>query len=235
MADNAEHSGNDESVMTTEHAMESILDAFNPFNNKLNWLLIAMPLAIFFNYQHDLTMAFLFSMISIMPLAFLMGKGTEEIALRTGEAIGGFLNATFGNAAELIIVGLAIYAASNDPEIVGTMVTVTQASLIGSILGNMLLVLGLALLWGGLKHKEQTFNSDAIQMNGTLLLLAVVAFIIPSALQYSGGTFSDVENISQYAAIVLLIIYGLALLFSSRLTRMYLQPNQDTGIMKILQ
>ena len=68
-------------------------------------------------------------MIAIMPLAFLMGKGTEEIALRTGEAIGGFLNATFGNAAELIIVGLAIYAASNDPEIVETMVTVTQASL----------------------------------------------------------------------------------------------------------
>ena len=142
-------------------------------------------------------MAFLFSMIAIMPLAFLMGKGTEEIALRTGEAIGGFLNATFGNAAELIIVGLAIYAASNDPEIVETMVTVTQASLIGSILGNMLLVLGLAMLWGGLKHKEQTFNSDAIQMNGTLLLLAVVAFIIPSAVHHSGGTVSDVENISQ--------------------------------------
>ena len=131
-------------------------------------------------------MAFLFSMVAIMPLAFLMGKGTEEIALRTGEAIGGFLNATFGNAAELIIVGLAIYAASKDPEIIQTMVTVTQASLIGSILGNMLLVLGLAMVWGGMKHKEQTFNSDAIQMNGTLLLLAVVAFIIPSAVKHSG-------------------------------------------------
>ena len=123
--------------------MESVIDAFNPLHNKLNWLLVALPLAVMFNFQHNLTMAFLFSMIAIMPLAFLMGKGTEEIALRTGEAIGGFLNATFGNAAELIIVGLAIYAASNDPEIVQTMVTVTQASLIGSILGNMLLVLGL--------------------------------------------------------------------------------------------
>ena len=82
------------------------------------------------------------------------------------------------------------------------MVTVTQASLIGSILGNMLLVLGLAMVWGGMKHKEQTFNSDAIQMNGTLLLLAVVAFIIPSAVKHSGGTFSDVENISHYASIV---------------------------------
>ena len=208
--------GNDDAeniVNEVEHAMESVIGAFNPIKNKLNWLLIALPLAVFFNFQGNLTMAFLFSMIAIMPLAFLMGKGTEEIALRTGEAIGGFLNATFGNAAELIIVGLAIYAASNDPEIVDTMVTVTQASLIGSILGNMLLVLGLAMLWGGLKHKEQSFNSDAIQMNGTLLLLAIVAFIIPSAIQHSGGSVSDIENISHYAAIVLLVIYGLALLF----------------------
>ena len=214
MADTVDESSAENLTEESGHVMESVIDSFNPINNKLNWLLVALPLAIFFNYQHNLTMAFLFSMIAIMPLAFLMGKGTEEIALRTGEAIGGFLNATFGNAAsDLIIVGLAIYAASNDPEIVETMVTVTQASLIGSILGNMLLVLGLAMLWGGLKHKEQTFNSDAIQMNGTLLLLAVVAFIIPSAVQHSGGTVSDVENISHYAAIVLLIIYGFALLF----------------------
>ena len=146
----------EEIVDEVEHAMDTLLDAFNPFKNKLNWLLVALPLAIYFNYDHNLTMAFLFSMIAIMPLAFLMGKGTEEIALRTGEAIGGFLNATFGNAAELIIVGLAIYAASKDPDIVDTMVTVTQASLIGSILGNMLLVLGLALVWGGLKHKQHS-------------------------------------------------------------------------------
>ena len=185
----AEVAESDDSGFPPEQSMESVIDAFNPLHNKLNWLLVALPLAVIFNFQHNLTMAFLFSMIAIMPLAFLMGKGTEEIALRTGEAIGGFLNATFGNAAELIIVGLAIYAASNDPEIVQTMVTVTQASLIGSILGNMLLVLGLAMLWGGLKHKEQSFNSDAIQMNGTLLLLAVVAFIIPSAVHHSGERF----------------------------------------------
>ncbi len=203
----------DEIIEDVEHVMDSLMDSFNPLKNRLNWLLLALPLALFFNFQHNQTMAFLFSMISIMPLAFLMGKGTEEIALRTGEAIGGFLNATFGNAAELIIVGLAIYAASQDPEIVDTMVTVTQASLIGSILGNMLLVLGLAMLWGGLNHKEQSFNSDAIQMNGTLLLLAVVAFIIPSAVHHSGGTLGDVENISHYTAIVLLVVYGFALFF----------------------
>tara|TARA_B110000444_G_scaffold261531_1_gene314756 strand:+ start:10906 stop:12066 length:1161 start_codon:yes stop_codon:yes gene_type:complete len=203
----------EETIEQIEHTMEHLVDSFNPIKNKLNWLLLALPIAIWANLSDNQTLAFLFSMIAIMPLAFLMGKGTEEIALRTGEAIGGLLNATFGNAVELIIAGLAIYAAYKDPEIMETMVTVTQASLIGSILGNLLLVLGLAMFWGGIKHKIQSFNSDAIQMNGSLLLLAVVAFIIPSAVHHSGGSDIDVVNLSRYAAIVLLVIYGLALLF----------------------
>ena len=193
--------------------MENLLDSFNPMKNKLNWLLLALPIAVWANFSHNQAMAFLFSMIAIMPLAFLMGKGTEEIALRTGESIGGLLNATFGNAVELIIAGLAIYTASQNPDVVETMVTVTQASLIGSILGNLLLVLGLAICWGGIKHKNQTFNTQASQMNGSLLLLAVVAFIIPSAVHHSGGSDVDIEKLSRYAAIVLLAIYGLALLF----------------------
>ena len=203
----------EEAIEQIEYTMEHLLDSFNPFKNKLNWLLLALPIAIWASWSHNQTMAFAFSMIAIMPLAFLMGKGTEEIALRTGEAIGGLLNATFGNAVELIIAGLAIYAASRDPEILDTMVTVTQASLIGSILGNLLLVMGLAIFWGGINHKIQTFNNDAIQMNGSLLLLAIVAFIIPSAVHHSGGTDIDVEVLSRYTAIVLLAIYGLALLF----------------------
>jgi Ca2+:H+ antiporter len=203
----------EEAIEQIEYTMEHLLDSFNPFKNKLNWLLLALPIAIWASWSHNQTMAFAFSMIAIMPLAFLMGKGTEEIALRTGEAIGGLLNATFGNAVELIIAGLAIYAASKDPEILDTMVTVTQASLIGSILGNLLLVMGLAIFWGGINHKIQTFNNDAIQMNGSLLLLAIVAFIIPSAVHHSGGTDIDVEVLSRYTAIVLLAIYGLALLF----------------------
>mgnify|MGYP001311099270 FL=1 len=203
----------EEAVEEIEHIMENLLDSFNPMKNKLNWLLLALPIAVWANFSHNQAMAFLFSMIAIMPLAFLMGKGTEEIALRTGESIGGLLNATFGNAVELIIAGLAIYTASQNPDVVETMVTVTQASLIGSILGNLLLVLGLAICWGGIKHKNQTFNTQASQMNGSLLLLAVVAFIIPSAVHHSGGSDVDIEKLSRYAAIVLLAIYGLALLF----------------------
>ncbi len=193
--------------------IEHLLASFDPRKNKLNVLLLAIPVALYANYTHMGGLAFLFSMIAIMPLAFLMGKATEEIALRTGEAVGGLLNATFGNAVEMIIAGLALYAASQNDEIKETMITVTQASLIGSILGNLLLVFGLALLWGGLNHKVQNFNQETGQMNGSLLLLAIVALIIPSAVHHSGGSLGDVEKLSHYAAIVLLIIYGLSLLF----------------------
>ena len=196
-----------------EVQFKRLVDVFNPMNNKLNWLLLALPLTLYFNAVHSLQMAFVFSMIAIAPLAFLMGKATEEIALRTGEAVGGLLNATFGNAVEMIIAGMALYAASQNDAILDTMVTVTQASLIGSILGNLLLVLGLAMLYGGIKHNEQHFSNQSGQMNGALLVLAVVALIVPSAFHYNGGTSDAVMYLSYATALVLLFIYGCSLLF----------------------
>ena len=191
-----------------------LLDVFNPMKNRLNWLLLAIPLTLYFDYvTHSLQMAFMFSMLAIAPLAFLMGKATEEIALRTGEAVGGLLNATFGNAVEMIIAGMALYAASQNPALVDTMVTVTQASLIGSILGNLLLVLGLAMLYGGIKHSEQTFANQTGQMNGVLLVLAMVALIVPSAFHHGGGTSDAVLKLSYATAFILLFIYGCSLLF----------------------
>lgn len=208
--------GNESIEELTEAAQiqfKRLVDIFNPKNNKLNWLLLALPLTLYFNFQHSQQMAFVFSMIAIAPLAFLMGKATEEIALRTGEAVGGLLNATFGNAVEMIIAGMALYAASQNPAVVDTMVTVTQASLIGSILGNLLLVLGLAMLYGGLKHTEQSFSNQSGQMNGALLVLAVVALIVPSAFHYNGGSSDAVMKLSYATALVLLFIYGCSLLF----------------------
>ena len=99
------------------------------------------------------------------PVVCLLGRTRRLCGLRTGEAVGGLLNATFGNAVEMIIAGLALYTASKNEEIAETMITVTQASLIGSILGNLLLVLGLAMVWGGINHKIQFFSQDAGQMN----------------------------------------------------------------------
>jgi Ca2+:H+ antiporter len=207
----------EELVEEVEEIMEKLVDSFNPLRNRLNWLLLALPVAVYAEHSGQMALAFAASMVSIMPLAFLMGKATEEIALRTGEAVGGLLNATFGNAVEMIIAMFALYAASKaskNPEIVDTMVTVTQASLIGSILGNLLLVLGLSMIWGGLKHPSQEFNSQVGHMNGSLLLLAIVAMIIPTAAHHApGGTLAGVTIISHYTAIILLIIYALSLLF----------------------
>ena len=198
-----------------EHHHHSVLDAFNPLHNHLNWLLLAVPITIYFNLQHSVEMTFLFSMIAIMPLAFLMGHATEEIALRAGENLGGLLNATFGNAVEIIIAGLAIWTAARNPDQAVVMIQLVQASLIGSILGNLLLVLGLALLWGGYKHQTQSFNQEALSMNGSLLLLAVLALIIPAAAHHTGSnvTTDSILELSRYASLVLLLMYGLSLFF----------------------
>jgi Ca2+:H+ antiporter len=191
-----------------------VLQAFSPFENKLNWLLLALPVTVYFSFIADNPgMSFVFSMISIMPLAFLMGHATEEIALRTSESLGGLLNATFGNAVEIIIAGLAIYTAATHADQAEIMITVVQASLVGSILGNLLLVLGLSLLWGGLNHQKQTFNQPALSMNGSLLLLAVLAMLIPAAVDIGGGASNSILQLSRYASLVLLVMYGLALLF----------------------
>ena len=148
-----------------------------------------------------------------MPLAFLMGHATEEIALRTSQSLGGLLNATFGNAVEIIIAGLAIYTAATQADKAETMIIVVQASLIGSILGNMLLVLGLAILWGGINHKNQQFSQSALDSSGSLLLLAVLAMLIPAAVNIGGGGFESIVKLSRYASIVLLLVYFFSAIF----------------------
>ncbi len=192
----------------------SVLQAFSPLETKLNWMLLAVPIAAWLSLSHgDPAIAFIFSMLAIMPLAFLMGHATEEISLRTGENIGGLLNATFGNAVEIIIAGLAIYTAATNADKAETMIILVKASLIGSILGNLLLVLGLSLLWGGIKHRTQTFNKEALSMNGSLLMLAVLALIIPTAVDSVGLNSDSIVTLSRYASIILLVMYGLSLLF----------------------
>ena len=205
------------------HDEVSWIQAFSPKENKLNLLLFAVPVTLYYSeVVHDPSMAFFCSLIAIMPLAFLMGRATEEIALRTSESVGGLLNATFGNAAEMIIAILAIYAAyqagpgSTTEE---TMVHLVQASLIGSILGNLLLVMGLAFLWGGIHHAEQRFSETQVSSNASLLLLSMIVLVIPSVFQYTvkgDSGDSGVESLSHIAALVLLVIYGLFLLFQLR-------------------
>ena len=198
----------------------SWVQAMNPRDSKLNLLLIALPITLYFAYiAHNESMSFVFSLLAIMPLAFLMGRATEEIALYTSESLGGLLNATFGNAAEMIIAILAIYTASkaasgSDTE--SLMVGLVQASLIGSILGNILLVMGLAFLWGGINFPEQKFSETQVSSNGSLMLLAMIVLIIPTVFNSTVGGVEGEEGVmrlSHVAAVVLLFLYGLFLYF----------------------
>src|SRR5215208_5605826 len=167
-----------------------------------------IPIAIGLELAHgSATLLFLTSAAGVIPTAALMGKATEELATRSGPGIGGFLNVTFGNAPELIIAFFALNEGLQE---------VVKASLIGSILGNILLVMGAAMLAGGLKRPRQTFNPTAAGVQSSMLLLAAVALVMPTIFQLvAGGGLprvgeervdfgSDLERMSLVVAVILL-------------------------------
>jgi Ca2+:H+ antiporter len=150
--------------------------------------------------------------IGVIPLAKLMGESTEHLADHAGPTWGGLLNATFGNAAELIIGFLALYKGLND---------IVRASLTGSILGNLLLVAGAAMVAGGWNREKQTFSRAAAEVNAGMLVMAVAAMLFPAIFditwRYSGSDVLEHEHaISFGTSIILLIVYGLGLLFTLR-------------------
>src|SRR5438045_3929958 len=145
----------------------------------LNWLLIFVPIAVVLRLwpgSSNATALFICSAIAIIPVAEWIGRATEALATRVGEGLGGLLNATFGNAAELIIAGIALLKGHTG---------VVKASITGSIIGNILLVLGLSALLGGVKHKEQRFNQTGARTSAISLSLAAVALVLPAAVRSS--------------------------------------------------
>jgi Ca2+:H+ antiporter len=175
----------------------------------LNWLLVFVPITIGLELLRPEahTYIFLTACLSIVPLAGIMGNATEQIAHRLGEGIGGLLNATFGNAAELIIAIAALQKGLYD---------VVKASLTGSIIGNVLLVFGLSAFAGGLRYKTQKFNSTAASAQAVLLTLAAVGLIVPAAFHHlQNYEAHQLENRLGFdIAIVLLVTYGAHLIFS---------------------
>src|SRR5437870_10976157 len=136
-------------------------------HNLLNWLLIFVPVAAVLELMHASPLTvFITSALAIIPLAGWMGRATEHLAEKLGEGIGGLLNATFGNAAELIIALMALRAGLFD---------VVKASITGSIIGNLLLVLGASIFMGGVKFKKQSFNKTGARASCTALILAAAA------------------------------------------------------------
>ena len=179
-----------------------------------NWLLLLLvfiPVALVLEYvvHASALWIFLASSASIIPLAALMGRATEQLAERFGEGIGGMLNATFGNAAELIIAIVALRAGLFD---------LVKASITGSIIGNILLVFGASALYGGVKFEKQQFNRTAAQLSSTLLVLSAVALVVPAIFHLViRGVGEEVERtLSLEISFVLIITYVLSLVFSLR-------------------
>ncbi len=197
----------------------------------LHWLLLALPLAVVLRLigAGDVWV-FVASGVAIIPLAGLMGQATENLAETLGAGVGGLLNATFGNAAELI---LALMALLRGPH----MYPLVKASLTGSIIGNLLLVLGLAILAGGLYHKRQVFNRTAASMGATLLALACVGLLVPTLYYYvfhatlalGGRQVETIESLSEEIAVILALLYVLSLVFSLR-THQHLFAGPEEGL-----
>ncbi len=176
----------------------------------LNILLFAMPLSWVAAYLHAPMYVFVASAIALIPAAGLIGDATEELALRSGPTMGGFLNATFGNAAELIIAVVALRAHHLE---------VVKASLTGSILGNLLLVFGLSCFAGGIKHGTQRFNRTAAGSATVMLALAIVALVMPAVVDlFAFGSLNAhpevVQRLSEWTAVVLLLVYCSGLIFA---------------------
>jgi Ca2+:H+ antiporter len=153
-------------------------------------------------------MIFACAALAIVPVAALIVRSTEHLAARTGEAVGGLLNATFGNTPELIISLVALKAGYVD---------MVRASIIGGILVNLLLGLGVAFLLGGIRHHDQKYNPVAARMNGTMMLLAAISMMVPSAFSRLFAPESGMhqeELLNTGIAVVLLLAYGLYLIFS---------------------
>jgi Ca2+:H+ antiporter len=183
----------------------------------LDWLLVFVPVAFVLRFVPGLenpTALFICSCLAIIPLAGWMGRATEHLAEHLGQGVGGLLNATFGNAAELII---ALFALSKG------LTGVVKASITGSIIGNILLVLGLSFLVGGVKHQKQHFNRTAASISATALTLAAIALIIPTIFHVvaaqvpvaqGGWTPLQEQNLSLAIAIVLFLTYVFTLVFT---------------------
>ena len=179
------------------------------FRPRLDWLLVFLPIAVGAEWiaPDAHVLIFVSACIAIVPLAAWMGKATEHLAERTGEGIGGLLNATFGNAAEMIIALMALRRG---------LVGVVKASITGGIIGNVLLVLGAALLAGGFRHSTQHFNAIAARSHATMLLLAATALVAPASYHHLAGAGAAARegSLSTEVAVVLLIVYLLGLVFS---------------------
>ncbi|PSB29951.1 calcium/proton exchanger [Stenomitos frigidus] len=186
-------------------------------------LLVFIPISVAAEYLHwDALVVFVTSAIAIIPLAIWLSTATEEVAVATGPSIGGLLNAVFGNATELIIALSALRAG---------LVDIVKASITGTIISNLLLVMGLSMFLGGLRYKEQEFQPIVARVSGSTMTLAVTAIVLPAMVISTSNVVDPVaiSRLSITVAIVLIVVYALTLLFSLK-THSYLY---DVGVVEL--
>lgn len=179
------------------------------FRSWFNLLLIFVPVGIAAEFAHlQPEIVFAMNAIAIIPLAGLLTHATESVAVRLGDTLGALLNVSFGNAVELIIFIIAL---------VKNEIRIVQASLLGSLLANLLLILGMAFAFGGLRYQEQIYNSTVTQMSACLLSLSVMSLLLPTAFHYSFSSRQAADRqtlkISRGVSVVLLLVYVLYLIF----------------------
>jgi len=205
--------------MSTASAVSDLTEVGSPrtplsnfLRSPMNWLLLFIPLTVALDYLAHVSAPVLFFMaaVAIVPIAAQIVGATEQLSHRTGDAIGGLLNATFGNAPELIIAFVALKAG---------LLEMVRASIIGAILANLMLALGIAFLLGGVRYHEQRFNATAARAYSTMMFLAAVSMTVPSAFSRVFGPNEVIRQeqlLNIGIAILLLIAYALYILFSLR-------------------
>src|SRR5690242_17023261 len=182
-------------------------------NRYLDCMLVMVPVAFVLHFLHPgPVVMFVVSSLAIIPLAAVLGESTEALSAHTGAAVGGLLNATFGNATELIISIFLLQAGHQE---------IVKASLSGSIIGNSLLVLGASALVGGIGREKQTFSRHTVQVNATMLLMCVIALLVPAVFDLSlygelRAHTDAVEKLSLFTSIILVITYALSVIFLFR-------------------
>jgi Ca2+:H+ antiporter len=192
--------------------------------NPLLWLLAFVPAVFIVEHIRPEagTLLFVLSILAVVPLAALLSRATESVASKTGDSVGGLLNATLGNLTELVIALAALRAGQY---------MLVKASIAGAIVTNILFMLGAAFLVGGLKHHTQQFNVASARLQAGQLFLATIALLVPSAVGL-GTAAADVaftETLSLCLAILLITIYGLGLLFSLKTHREFFGSAEQHG------
>ena len=188
------------------------------------WMLVFIPVAVYMEYAgYPGLWVFFACVLAIVPLSKFLGKATEQVALHSNTMTAGLLNASFGNLIEVVVCVFALYAG---------LIGLVKASIFGSIIFNMLFLIGLAIFVGGIKHSEQKFDTMSARISTTMLLIAVIGLAMPTIFQITLGS-ENVQHVSDWVSVVLAITYICGLIFAFYTHKAYFDVIDNYVVEKI--